>query len=293
MVVSEHSYNCVRSAKALDAQISSGYFTTLFNNLIGQFNPCQQRAILRAKACNSSWLSVVPLAAHQFDLTCQEFHDALALRYKKPLLNLPPYCDGCGAPFSVDHALDCRVGGLVGRRYNEVRDAIGDLASLVWGQVQREPVICEETADGSCNETLVGDLRIRGVWQPQADAVFDVRVVDTDAPSYRSRSPDSVLHSAEVEKKKYPFACVARRASFTPLCCSVDGMLGAEANFFLRRLADRLSSKWEKPYSLVMGWVHTRLSFAILRATMICVRGSRMKWRSLGISDGASIFETV
>ena len=88
---------------------------------------------------------------------------------------------------------------LVGQRHNEVRDGIGDLASLVWA------VICEHTADGSCNETLVGDLRIRSVWQPPADAVFDVHVVDTDAPSYRSRSPEtvlSVLHSAEVEKKK-------------------------------------------------------------------------------------------
>jgi len=92
---------------------------------------------------------------------------------------------------------------------------------------------------------LVGDLTIRGVWQPQTDAMFDVYTVDTDAPSYRSRSPETVLHSAEVEKeKKYITACVARHASFNPLCFSVDGMLGAEANFFLRRLADRLSSKW-------------------------------------------------
>ena len=136
------------------------------------------------------------------------------------------------------------------------------MASLVWGQVQREPVICEETADDSCNETLVGDLRIRGIWQPQADAVFDVRVVDMDAPSYRLRLPETVLCSAEVQEKKYTTACVARCASFTPLCFSVDGMLGTEANFILNRLADRLSSKWEKPYSLVMGWVHARLSFA-------------------------------
>ena len=117
---------------------------------------------------------------------------------------------------------------------------------------------------------------------------------NTDAPSYRSRSPETVLRGAEVEKKKkYTAACLARRASFTPLCCSVDGMLGTEANFFLRRLADQLSSKWEKPYSSVMGWVQARLSFTILRATMICVRGSRVKWRSLGIIDGAPIFETV
>ena len=73
--------------------------------------------------------------------------------------------------------------------------------------------------------------------------------VYTDAPSYRSRSPEIVLHSAEVEKKKkYTTACVACCANLTPLCFSVNGMLGAVANFFLRQLADRLSSKWEKPH---------------------------------------------
>ena len=94
-----------------------------------------------------------------------------------------------------------------------------------------------QTANGSCNETLVGDLRICGIWQPQADAVFDVYVQDTDAPSYRSRSPETGLRSAEVEK--YTTACVACRASFTTLCFSVDGVLSAEANFFLHQLADR------------------------------------------------------
>ena len=96
----------------------------------------QQRAILRARDGNiSSWLSVLPLARSQFDLSAQEFRDGLALRYRKPLLSLPSVCDGCGAPFSVDHALDCPFGGLVTRRHNEVRDAFGDLASLVWSPV--------------------------------------------------------------------------------------------------------------------------------------------------------------
>ena len=40
---------------------------------------------------------------------------------------------------------------------------------------------------------------------------------------------------------------------------------------------------------MVMGWVRDRLSFAILWATLLCVHGSRIKWRSLGISDGASL----
>ena len=33
-----------------------------------------------------------------FDLSVQVFRDALAIRYKKPLLGAPANCDGCGAP---------------------------------------------------------------------------------------------------------------------------------------------------------------------------------------------------
>ena len=115
------------------------------------------------------------------------------------------------------HALDCRVGGLVGQRHNEVRDAIGNLASLAWVQVTKEPIVCESSFTDPSSVTLIADLRIRGVWQPQVDVLFDVCVTDVDAPSYCSRSPQAVLCSAEAEKKrKYMEACLARHASFTP-----------------------------------------------------------------------------
>ena len=76
-----------------------------------------------------------------FDLTAQEFCDALAIRYKKPLLSVPPFYDGCGSPSSLDHFLICRKGGLIIQRHNEIRDAIGDLAALVWGSVRHEPIV--------------------------------------------------------------------------------------------------------------------------------------------------------
>ena len=66
-------------------------------------------------------------------------------------------------------------------------------------------------------------------------------------------------------------------------------MFGSEAEFFVKRLGDILAAKWERPYSVVMGWVRARLSFAILRAALLCVRGSHTKWRSLGIVDTASL----
>ena len=204
-------------------------------------------------------------------------------------MDLQPLCDGCGALFTVVHALNCCVGG---QRHYEVRDAVGDLASLAWGQVTREPVVCE-SFNNSSGVTLIADFRylvFGGLNFPQVDVLFDVCVVDTDAPSYCNRSQQIVLHLAEAEKKqKYVEAFLAHHACFTPLCFSIDGMLGTKADIFIRRLAYKLSTKLKRPYSAMAGWIHSRLYFGILRATMLCMRGTRMCWRSHGILDGTYI----
>jgi len=120
--------------------------------------------------------------------------------------------------------------------------------------------------------------------------LFDIIAVDTDAWFYRAHTPHDVLSSAEGEKKcKYLQACQDWRAIFTPLCMSVDGMLGFEAEFFVKKMSDFLASKWERHYGVVIGWIRTCLSFAFLRAVLLCVHGSCAKRRSLGIVDGSSL----
>ena len=59
-----------------------------------------------------------------------EFRDGLPLRYVMPLQNLPTHCDGCNAKCNIDHALNCKKGGLVLARHNEVKDELGFLANL-------------------------------------------------------------------------------------------------------------------------------------------------------------------
>ena len=279
----------VFSAKKAYHQLLERSHNDLFSVVLSGFHSTQQRVLQRARDNDLGvWLSVTPVESNHFDLSAQEFRDALAIRYRKPLLNLPPKCDGCGATSSLDHCLICRKGGLVVQRHNEIRDAIGDLAALAWGQVRRETVVVE--AGDQHGETLIADLCVRGVWLPQAEALFDIRVVDTDAQSYLHHTPGRVLLNAEVEKKnKYADACATRRAHFTPLCFSVDGLAGSEATCFLKRMACRLSSRWDKSFAEVLGWIHARLAFAIVRASVLCIRGSRTKWRSLGLEDGAAI----
>ena len=138
--------------------------------------------------------------------------------------------------------------------------------------------------------TLIANLLIHGVWSPQSEALFDIHVTDTDAQSYLGHAPESILFQAETEKKqKYSAGANARHAHFTPLCFSVDGLAGSEVACFIKKLATGLSSKWERNYSEVLWWIRTRLAFAILRATRLCVRGSHSKWRCLGLEDGAGI----
>ena len=108
------------------------------------FDDDRKRAIQRAvDGKTSMWLTVMPVAHHHFDLSSIEFRDALALRYHRPLLNMPAFCDGCGSQSSMEHALDCSIGDLVIQRHNEIRDALGDLASIAYKEVIREPVVRE------------------------------------------------------------------------------------------------------------------------------------------------------
>ena len=152
----------------------------------------------------------------------------------------------------------------------------------MWKDVQREPVIREYNQQDE-TPALIADLFCRGVYVRQGGASFDIRVSDTDVISYQNKSPKSVLHSPEVEKKtKYSDACQERPMSFTPLVVSVDGMLAPEFASFLRRIGEALPTKWEKPYSKTMSWEKCRLSFAVLRASSVCIGGTRTKWRSLG-----------
>ena len=64
-------------------------------------------------------------------------------------------------------------------------------------------------------------------------------------------------------------------ASFTPIVLSTTGGMGPIATTFYKRLADRLASKWNSSYSQTIGWLRCRLSFSLLRSSILCIRGAR------------------
>ncbi len=149
---------------------------------------------------NSNWLTCKLSVRGNFVQTKWEFEDPLALWYGFAFEELPSRCDGCDQLFDVSHALTCKRGGLVTQRHNEIRYGVTDLCRLAGISVTREPVI--KQADG-IEPRLKADLLIRGVWNPQETALFDIGVTETDAKSYQSQRVAAVLQPSLEGSKRH------------------------------------------------------------------------------------------
>ena len=227
----------------------------------------QQRTLNRiVKGSASSWLTVLPLQADGYDMSATQFRDQLAIRYHREPAGLPSTRDGCGAPFSLQHGLDCAKGGLVKRGHDDVRDNDARLADVAWGGVSVEPIMIPEN-DRRGRSQLRADWMARGVWENGRMAFFDNRIMDADAPSYTNISWEAAANrAANTKKTKYNPAAEELRGTFTPLVCSTDGVLHREYRAYQIRLASKLATKWQRPYSVVMNWVKLRMQFAVFRA---------------------------
>ena len=68
-------------------------------------------------------------------------------------------------------------------------------------------------------------------------------------------SPKDLLGTADKKKKAKYSAASEEKDSVYALVLSVDGLIGNEAEIFLKQLGDSLAAKWNKSYSDVMGWL--------------------------------------
>jgi hypothetical protein len=240
--------------------------------------------MLRAKG-TGAWLTATPNTLNGTELSVDEFRDCIRMRFGLTPSSLPHRCEGCRQRFSVDHAMTCKKGGLVMLRHNDVAAEWHHLCAqaLTPAAVTDEPLIHpsrdvqQAGAAGTMpQQELRGDIAAPGYWRRGTTTIFDVRVTDTDAPSYRGTDPQKVLHRHEKEKKaKYNALCAAHRRHFTPLVFSVDGLQGTEATAASKRLASRLAAKWHQSYSEVVGYVRSSLSVALARSASQCLQADQ------------------
>ena len=98
-----------------------------------------------------AWLKVQLSTVYGTEMGVQEWRDTLFLRYGLEPPDLPTHYIGCQAKFSISHALDCKTGGLVTERHNELRDRVSDLAG-------------KSFTTSRCNLNKLGGRRARVRW---------------------------------------------------------------------------------------------------------------------------------
>ena len=63
---------------------------------------------------------------------------------------------------------------------------------------------------------------------------------------------------------------------FNPLVFTTVGRMAPQSQIVVKKLSEKLA-KQSLNQSVVAGWLKVRLSYALLRTTLMCVRGTRRK----------------
>ena len=269
----------------------------MLHRITRRSTPFERRRLLRGPD-TGRWLNVIPNVRNDTGLTPIEFRDSLRLRLGLTPLGLPAKCDGCGCPFTVRHALQCKKGNLVSLRHDDLKAVWEELLAEATkpSLVRDEPYIIgrarEEPPgpDHVPEPELRGDISTHGFWRRGIDTIFDVSVTDTDCSTYLGHDPGTVLAGRErFKRRKYGAICEDQRRHFTPLVYSVDGLVADKAIRAQKRLAKLLSIKWRKVHSACCGFVSARISITLVRTTSICLRNSRLyrtRWKTIDWGSG-------
>ena len=92
---------------------------------------------------------------------------------------------------------------------------------------------------------------------------------------------NQIYRQHETEKKRQYASRVleVEQATFMPLVFSTTGGMAAECKRYHSRLAELLATKKGESYATTMSWIRARVSFALLRSALLCLRGSWAKRR--------------
>ena len=231
-----------------------------------------------------AWLTLLPLESTGYVLNKVEFRDAICLRYDKKIPGTPPYC-ACGKKNSTNHTLNCMLGGYVTMRHNNIRDLEASFLKGICKDVRIEPELIPLglTETRSTNTSLKARLDVSavGIWSSMERTFLDVRVMHPNSASYKDTKIEDLYVQHENEKKRtYNHRIMhVEKGSFSPLIFSTTGGMGPEATRYHKRIAELISVKRGELYSEVVNFIRTKVRVALLKSTLVAIRGERGRRR--------------
>ena len=159
------------------------------------------------------------------------------------------------------HALNCKKGGFVTIRHNNIRDYEPNLLAKTHTDVETN-LLFDQLKKKLLMEYLVIMLdRARGVSRDGQNAFFDVRITNTNSVSQNNVKTEEVLLRFEKEmKQEYNRRIMnVEHGTFTPLVFSVSGVLGKECYMFHKHMAGKIAKKFNESYEKVITVIRCKL----------------------------------
>ena len=242
----------------------------------------------------SSWLNTLPLKRYHFDLSKTEFRDGLALRYGwEPLKT--PLIRPCGESFSLSHSLQCNKGGYNQMRHNEIRDTFASVMKEVCYDVEIEPKLQPLEGESFVHKTTTTedesrlDIKANGLWDSRfCRTFFDVKIFNPLARTCPKNVNEAYKFHESQKKLKYESRITnVEKSTFNPLVFACTGGAGPSATKVITRLAAKINEKGTESYADAISYIRTKISFALLRSSVLCLRGCRATRRQQAIVESS------
>ena len=235
----------------------------------------------------SAWLTALPLKSLGYSLNKREFRDAIRIRYGWEIPDLPKTCV-CGTRNNIEHTLDCKRGGYVSLRHNDLRDTEAQLLKEIACDVRIEPELQDitENIQLSSGSNLASgarlDIAARGVFSRRDITFFDVRVTNPNCNSNRNKSLQQIYSEHERQKMTAYNDRILQveRGTFVPLVYTTSGGMSPQCHSLHKKIAEMTADKTKEKYSDVIRYIRTLVRFSILRSTLVALRGYRGRVKS-------------
>ena len=234
----------------------------------------------------SSWLNAIPKEEEDWVLSKQEFRDAVRVRYNLPIPDLPSFCVCKERPiYTVQHAQQCSKGGFINQRHDILRDFFCSLLNQVCTNVKAEPHLTKLSGEEFRYKTAItgddarSDIKCRNFWVRGQDAYFDISFCHVNAPSNQGKETEVIFEErGQSKRREYVERILLEHGTFTALIWGTNGGMGREASRFMKQLGFLLSIKRNEDRNVIMAWLRMKVSYICVRASLLCIRGSRKPW---------------
>ena len=88
------------------------------------------------------------------------------------------------------------------------------------------------------------------------------------------------------KKRKYASKITeVENGTFTPLVFTATGGMSQQCQRCHSRLDELISSKKQEDHATTITWIRTKVSVAILRTALVCLRGTRLRRRKANVRE--------